>query len=194
MACSLVCVKISVSAPQSQWEPWTQALSCEFALYLWARWVTRCPMWVPATLLISWVWAAITKYQRLDGWYYKRLFPTVREPEVGCRNALVGLVPSSLVKENLFMPQSCSSACKCCSPLSSSLCIDFSVSKSFPASRHPTHTTAFFGCTIRPVGSQFPSQGLNLWLLQWKYEVLTTGQPGRSPNLPPFIGTTVTLG
>ena len=160
MACSPVCVKISISAPQSQWEPWTQALSREFALYLWARWVTRCPMWVPATLLISWVSAAITKYQRLDGWYYKCLFPTVQEPEVRYRNALVGLVPSSLVKENLFMPLSCSSACKCCSPLSSSLCIDFSVSKSFPASRHPTHTLRFLAA---PLGQWDPSSPTRGW-------------------------------
>ena len=35
----------------------------------------------------------------------------------------------------------------------------------------------FFGCTERHVGSWFPKQGSNLYLLHWKCRVLTAGPP-----------------
>ena len=35
----------------------------------------------------------------------------------------------------------------------------------------------FFGCTERHVGSWFPKQGSNLYLLRWKCRVLTAGPP-----------------
>ena len=91
------------------------------------------------------------------------------------------------------MPLSCSSAYKWYSPLSSPLCIDFSVSESFPALRYSPKHCIFLAAPLRQEDPSSPTGGLN-FLLQWKYEVLTTGPPGNSPNFPPFIGTTVTLG
>ena len=35
----------------------------------------------------------------------------------------------------------------------------------------------FFGCTEKHVGSRFPKQGSNLYLLHWKCRVLTAGPP-----------------
>ena len=39
----------------------------------------------------------------------------------------------------------------------------------------------FFDHTLRHVAYQFPNQGWNPCRLQWKYRILTTGPPGKSP-------------
>ena len=39
---------------------------------------------------------------------------------------------------------------------------------------------AFFGCATQHAAFLFPNQGLNLWPLQWKCDILTTGPPGKS--------------
>ena len=40
----------------------------------------------------------------------------------------------------------------------------------------------FFGHTTQLAGSQFPNQELNPCPLHWKWGVLTTGPPGKSPS------------
>ena len=41
----------------------------------------------------------------------------------------------------------------------------------------------FFGHAMQHMGSQFPDQGSNPCLLQWKLRVLTNGPPGKSPEI-----------
>ena len=49
----------------------------------------------------------------------------------------------------------------------------------------------FFGHTLRHVAYQFPNHGWNLCPLQWKYRILTTGPPGKSP--PPYCHPTASF-
>ena len=65
----------------------------------------------------------------------------------------------SLVKETLFMPLSCSSAYKWYSPLSSPLCIDFSVSESFPALRYSPKHCIFLAAPLRQEDPSSPTGG-----------------------------------
>ena len=69
--------------------------------------------------------------------------------------------------------------------LKSSLCLIFlPLSFFFPPGGH----------TIWLAGSQFPNQGQNLCLLQWKHGVPATGPPGNLLCLPLIKTLTVTLG
>ena len=50
--------------------------------------------------------------------------------------------------------------------------------------KHIHNSTALFWLSIKQhEGSQFPDQGSNLCPLQWKHRVLTTGPPGKSPEI-----------
>ena len=55
-----------------------------------------------------------------------------------------------------------------------------------PLSLLKPYSFFFFGQTLQYVGSEFPDQGLNPYLLHWKHGVLTTRPPGTFQNPTPF--------